>query len=124
VPRLLGESDLFVLPSRSEAMPNGVIEAMAAGMPVIATDVGGIPELVAHGRTGLLVPPGDAAALATALLQLMAAPDRAAALGRAARAEVERRFSFETMVSRFEHIYLAELAARAPRLATAQLLHS
>lgn len=124
VPQLLRENDIFVLPSRSEAMPNGVIEAMAAEMPVVATAVGGIPEVVSHGRTGRLVPPDDPPALAAALLELMAAPEQAAALGQAARAEVERRFSFDRMVSRFEQIYLGELAERAPLMATARLQHS
>jgi glycosyltransferase involved in cell wall biosynthesis len=116
VPRLLAESDIFVLPSRSEAMPNGVIEAMAAGMPIVATAVGGIPEVLRDGHTGLLVPSNDPGALAAALGELMDAPARAAALGAAARSAVERQFSFDRMVKEFERIYLAELQARAPQL--------
>ena len=85
VPAVLSNVDLFVLASRSEAFPNSLIEAMAAGLPVVATAVGGIPELVADGHTGRLVPPGDAEALAHALLDLLDGPTRAAELGRAAR---------------------------------------
>ncbi len=83
---VLAEHDLFVLPSRSEAFPNALIEAMATGLPVVATAVGGIPEVVRPGVNGLLVPPDDDAALADAVLGLMDDPARAAALGRAARA--------------------------------------
>src|SRR5947209_3591549 len=71
VPALLRESDIFVLPSRSEAFPNGLIEAMAAGLPVVATAVGGIVELVRHGENGLLVRPGDSRDLANAIQQLV-----------------------------------------------------
>jgi glycosyltransferase involved in cell wall biosynthesis len=111
VPALLAESDVFVLPSRSEAFPGGLIEAMAAGLPVIATAVGGNLELIRHGTTGLLVPPGDPGALAAALHGLLESPGTAAELGRAARAWVEPRFSFDRMVSAFEDLYGAGLDA-------------
>lgn len=125
VPALLAASDAFVLPSRSEAMPNGVIEAMAAGLPIIATAVGGIPEIVTHGETALLVRPDDAPALASAMLTLINAPERAAGFGAAARRAVERRFSFDRMVSGFEQVYLSELQAHAPKLVpNAELLVS
>ncbi len=64
-------AELFILPSRWEGMPNAVLEAMAAGKPVVATEVGGVPELVLHGETGILVPPGDTDALAQAILDLL-----------------------------------------------------
>jgi glycosyltransferase involved in cell wall biosynthesis len=117
VPALLAEADLFVLPSRSEAFPNAVIEAMAAGLPVVATRVGGIAELVQRERTGVLVPSEDPEALAAAVMNLMARPDRANALGRAARQEIERQYSLSSMVARFEELYESELVARsrAPR---------
>jgi glycosyltransferase involved in cell wall biosynthesis len=114
VPALLETSDLFVLPTRSEASPNAVLEAMGAGLPVVATRVGGIPELIDSGLTGILVEPGDADALAGAILALIARPDAAAALGRAARAHVRRSYSFDTMVSSFEALYLTALEGRQP----------
>ena len=115
VPALLAESDIFALTSRSEAFPNSVIEAMAAGLPVVATNVGGVSELVEHGRSGLLVPPDDPRAVAAALRELMAKPERAAALGEAARRTVEARFSFDRMVRSFGELYLDLLQRRAPR---------
>ena len=110
VPQLLGGSDLFVLPSRTEAFPNGLVEGMAAGLPSIASDVGGIPELLQHGRNGLLVPPGDADALAAAIIRLIDNDAEATALGAAARATVEVRYSFDRMVASFEDLYVRELA--------------
>src|SRR5581483_2835069 len=86
VPARLAEADIFVLPSRSEAFPNAVLEAMAAGLPIVASGVGGILELVDEGRTGLLMPPADPSALADRLVGLMAAPALARSLGDAARA--------------------------------------
>ena len=112
VPALLRDSDLFVLPSRSEAFPNGVMEAMAARLPVVASNVGGIPELIAHERNGLLVPPGDAAALAAGILRVLQRPDEAAALAAEGRHTVEERYSFDRMVREFERLYLDECAAR------------
>lgn len=111
VPALLAQSDVFVLPSRSEAFPGGLIEAMAAGLPVIATAVGGNLELVRHRLTGLLVPPDDSPSLASALCETFESPALAAELGRAARAWVAPRFSFERMVSMFEDLYTAGLDA-------------
>jgi glycosyltransferase involved in cell wall biosynthesis len=109
VAMLLEEADLFVLPSRSEAFPNSVVEAMAAGLPVIASAVGGLPELVDSGRTGLLVPPDDPVALASALEALVSVPERARAMGDAARTEIARRYSFDRMVRSFEDLYLQQL---------------
>ena len=111
VPALLRAADVFVLPSRSEAFPNSAIEAMAAGLPVVASAVGGLLNLVEDGHTGLLVPPRDPEALVAALRSLVEAPARARALGRAARAEVQQRYSFDRMVSSFEDLYLSMLHA-------------
>ena len=113
IPALLADSDAFVLPSLSEAFPNGVLEAMAAGLPVVASRVGGILELIEHQRTGVLVPPGDARALGYALLDLIGWDAHAAALGRAARHAVETRYSFERMVAAYERLYASELAKHA-----------
>ena len=113
VPARLAEADIFVLPSRSEALPNAVLEAMAAGLPVVASDVGGIPELISHDRTGLLVPPGDPAALAAALLRVMNEKGLAARLGEAARVAAETHFSFDRMVTAFDACYTSALAGRS-----------
>lgn len=110
VPELLAASDLFVLPSLGDAYPTVLMEAMAAGLPVVATRVGGIPEIVDDGRTGILVPPGDAPALAGAISDLLDSPERREALGRAARAEAERRFSTRAWVERLQEIYGPRLA--------------
>jgi glycosyltransferase involved in cell wall biosynthesis len=114
VGQLLASADLFVLPSRSEAFPNGAIEAMAAGLPVVACAVGGLLDLVEHGRTGLLVRPEDPAALAAAIRSLVTDRDAASRLGSAARAQVVERYSFDRMVGAFESLYLAGLPARWP----------
>ena len=114
VPQLLASAGLLVLPSRTEALPNAVIEAMAAALPVVATAVGGVPELVDHGRTGLLVPPESPDALADAVLAVVEDPARAGRLGAAARAEVER-FRTPRMIAAYERLYLqmADAARRS-----------
>lgn len=113
VPALLAEADLFVLPSRSEAFPNGVIEAMAAGLPVVASAVGGLLDLIDDGRTGRLVPPGRPDALAAAVRSLLEHPAQADAMGAAARAAVLQQYSFDRMVASFEQLYLSSLPADA-----------
>jgi glycosyltransferase involved in cell wall biosynthesis len=102
VPALLAESDVFVLSSRSEGLPVSVLEAMAARLPVVATAVGGLPELVVEGQTGYLVSPGDPGALAAALRPLLADRDLRSRLGDAGRARVEERFD----LTRFRHAHL------------------
>ncbi len=109
VPAVLAQADMFVLPSRSEALPNSVIEAMASGLPVVASRVGGIPELVDDGKTGYLVPPGDPNALADALARLLEDPRRSAELGRAGRIKIEQNYSFDRMVEQMETLYVTEL---------------
>jgi glycosyltransferase involved in cell wall biosynthesis len=91
-------ASIAVLTSRREGLPVSLIEAAATGVPAVATAVGGVPELVAHEETGLLVPPGDARALADALARLLAEPKRARELGRAARARAEEHFSLTRQV--------------------------
>lgn len=112
VPALLEEADVFVLPSRSEAFPNSIMEAMAAGVAVVASDVGGIPELVRDGKTGRLVPPGDVDALSSALLDLLGNPRKLEEFGRAGRRTVEETYSFDRMVDQFQTLYDAELSSR------------
>ena len=124
VPAQLASADVFVLPSRSEAFPNAVLEAMAAGLPVVASSVGGVLESVDDGRTGLLVPPGNPAQLTEAICRLMADPEMAARLGKAGRANAER-FSFDRMITAFDRLYTNELARRGTLpAARAQLVAS
>jgi L-malate glycosyltransferase len=119
VPAVLAQSDLFAFPSFMEAAPNAVIEAMAAGLPIVATRVGGIPEVIEHEHNGLLVAPGDDRALAAGLLRVIERPELALQVGEAARQTVEARFSFDRMVSEFQELFLAELSARvAPEVLT------
>jgi L-malate glycosyltransferase len=115
VPALLARADIAVLPSRTESLPNSVLEAMASGLPVVASAVGGVPELIADGRTGCLVPPGDAATLARRVCELMEDPALGTRLGRAARSSVQNRYSFPRMVSAMEALYVHELAKRGRR---------
>ncbi len=91
---------VYVQPSISEGMSNSILEAMASGLPVVATRVGGTPEVVEDGVSGLLVPPEDPAALATALVTLLGDPARRAAMGAAGRDRVARRFSQAEMIRR------------------------
>ena len=106
------QADVFVLPSRIEASPNAALEAMAAGVPVVASNVGGIPEAIRTDVTGVLVPPNDAVALADALSRLFHDPVRAERLGLAARRHVETHYSFDRMVTAFQVQYVSDLVRR------------
>ena len=108
---LLRAADAFALPSLDEGMPMILLEAAAAGAPLVATPVGDVPTLVHDGATGLLVPRGDPGALAAALARLRDEPGLAARLGEAARAEVRREHSHEAMAARYCEVY-DEYAAR------------
>ena len=105
VPEILAALDVFVLPSLWEGMPNAVLEAMAAGLPVVATAVGGIPEVVVDGVTGLLVPPRDPDGLAQAIECLLRDPGLRRKMGQAGWKRVERCFSVEQMVRKTEDLY-------------------
>jgi glycosyltransferase involved in cell wall biosynthesis len=114
VATLLAEADVFVLASRSEGLPLSVIEAMAAGLPVVASGVGGLHELVLDGETGLLVRPGDPAALAAALDRLLTDVEYRRRLGRAGRARAEERFDLAPFRRAHVQLYRRELAAIGP----------
>jgi glycosyltransferase involved in cell wall biosynthesis len=105
VPDLLSEAAISVLPSLSEGTSNTLLESMAAGIPVVATRVGGNPEVVEDGVSGLLVPPRDSAALAAATGRLLEDPDLALRLGRAGMRRVSELFSIDGSVHQTEHLY-------------------
>jgi len=101
MPQIVAAADVLVLPSLNEGLPRVILEAMATGLPVVATSVGGIPELVTDGRTGLLVRPGDEGALADAVCRVLADPDVAKAWGRAGRDVAEREYEREANLRRY-----------------------
>ena len=105
IPELLASSDLCVLSSLSEGLPLSVLEAMAAGKPVVATSIDGTDEAVVHGETGLLVPPADSHALAAAIRTVLEDDELAHRLGTSGRARVDAEFRVEKMVSRVAEIY-------------------
>ena len=105
IPALMAAMDIFVLPSLGEGISNTILEAMATGLPVIATRVGGNPELVQEGITGQLVPPADPEALAQALLGYARDTGRRHAHGRAAREIIDRQFSIPAMVQGYLSVY-------------------
>jgi len=110
---LLDKAGLFVLPSRSEGISLTLLEAMARGLPVVATRVGGNNEVVIPGETGLLVPPEDATALAAALLRLQGQPEQGRAMGLAGRRRVESHFGIRRMIVAYEALY-ASCCRRSP----------
>lgn len=105
VPSLLRRASVFVLPSITEGLPLTVLEAMSGGLPVVATSVGGVPEAVEDGSTGLLVPSGNANALADALFRIHANRAEARSMGLAGRRRVEAMFDVRRMVSQYEALY-------------------
>ncbi len=108
----LSGADIFVLPSRSEGFSNAIVEAMAASLPVVATDVGGNAEAVQDGVSGFIVPPEDAAALAAAIAQLLADPSRAEAMGAAGHQRVADKFTTDAMMKQTAAAYANLLAQR------------
>ena len=119
----LHDTDIFVLPSRTESLPNAVLEAMCAGLPIVASGVGGLLELIDDGRTGLLVSPGDPRALADSVCRVMSDHALGERLGKAASHQAQR-YSFTRMTSSFELLYLAELNRRGAALGHAHALAS
>jgi L-malate glycosyltransferase len=109
--RELSRADIFVLPSRSEGFSNAIVEAMAAALPVVATDVGGNAEAVQQGVTGYIVPPEDPAALSIAIARLAADPELARSMGMAARQLAGTTFTTEAMMTGITSTYRALLAS-------------
>lgn len=109
VPQLLAAASIFVLSSRSEGFPISVLEAMAAGLPVVASDVGGIAEQVEHEVTGLLVPRGDSAALASALRRLVEDPELRRRMGEAGHARAAQSFDLPAFREAHLRLYRSEL---------------
>jgi len=115
VPDIMRGLQCFVLPSLAEGVSNTILEAMASGLPVIATDVGGNAELVRDGLTGEIVPASDPQALAQSLLRLALSPDLATAMGRAGRSDSGSRFSLQAMVGAYQALYTQQLRAAQPK---------
>jgi glycosyltransferase involved in cell wall biosynthesis len=122
VPALLAAATVSVMPSLNEALSNVVLESMAAGAPTVATRVGGTPEAVIDGVTGILVEPGDSVALARSIATLLENPELAARLGWTARKAIEDRYSAEKMVHATERLYL-DLLTRKQRRPSAGFAH-
>jgi glycosyltransferase involved in cell wall biosynthesis len=121
IPDILAAADVFALSSLQEGLPVAVLEAAAAGCPVVATSVGGVPEIIEDGTTGLLVPPGDPQAMADAILAMLTEPQRARQLATAAKKLVEREYSTEAWSKKWEALYVQEVRRRSKRARRARL---
>lgn len=112
VSRILGCCDVGILPSQAEGFPNAVLEYLAAGLPTIASRVGGNVEIIRDGQTGLLVPPNDSAALGQAICRLLREPHYASELGDSGRAYVAAEFSFQRLIDKTDRMYTELLQSR------------
>jgi glycosyltransferase involved in cell wall biosynthesis len=110
IPDLLTVSDLFVLPTLDEALPTVLAEAMAAQIPIVASNVGGVPEMITDGSNGLLVPPAVPDRLADACLQLLQSPDRGKGMALTGREVVEQRFNVHQQAKSMSNLYRELLA--------------
>ena len=119
--RYLKTFDIFALPSLSEGLSSAILEAMATSLPIVATNVGGIPELVIHEDNGLLVTPKDATALASAIQRLSENPDESRRMGLRGRERMEEKFTIERKISETELLCsnLLKNSTRPPRSAYA-----
>jgi len=116
--RWLETMDVFTLPSLSEGLPLSLLEAMAAGIPSVVTAVGGMPEVVCDGQTGLIVPPADPNALAGKILFLLENPPDAAKMGATGCSHVRKRFSLTRMVAEYCTLYHKILTSKRTVLAS------
>jgi lipopolysaccharide/colanic/teichoic acid biosynthesis glycosyltransferase/glycosyltransferase involved in cell wall biosynthesis len=124
LPRIYPDLDVLVVSSKNEGTPVSAIEAMASGCPVVATRVGGLPDLIDDGKTGCLVPSEDPAALAAAILRVLRDPDAAHRMGQAARAQVREQFRAERLIGDLEGLYTELLEEKGMRAAVAVGSHS
>ena len=115
IPELLATMDVFVLTSRTESFPNAILEAMAAGRAVVATNVGGVPEVVWDGESGLLAPAGDASEIASRIVQLLGDPARRQAMGNSGLERVKTEYAVETVSARLQALYRRLLNERLLR---------
>ncbi|HEY0071695.1 MAG TPA: glycosyltransferase [Chloroflexia bacterium] len=112
VPELLAAADLFALSSIHEGLPVALLETLAAGCPVVSTDVGGVSEIVRHNVTGLLVPPADPEALAAAIIEMLSDPERARSLASNGQELVQREYSMQAWGRKWQALYLQLLRRR------------
>jgi glycosyltransferase involved in cell wall biosynthesis len=112
MPMILAALDVFCLPSETEGMPVTVLEAMAASLPIIASDVGGIPQLIEDGVSGILFPITNLAKLDELLLEARNNPGRARGMGKVAQARVERDFSLERVLKDYEDLYAEAVTSK------------
>jgi len=117
IPELLKVMDVFVLPSLEEGLPQSLLQALATERAVVASSVGGVPEVILNGETGLLVPPRDPGALAHQLEWLLRAPDQRKTMGQAGRQVIVRNYSVESMLTKTEELYSALWAKREKKAA-------
>ncbi len=110
--------NLFVLSSLREGLPNSILEAMALGLPVVTTDVAGAKELVAHGKTGFVVPQGDPERMAQAMLDILSNEDTRKLMGKAGRLRIEQEFSFQQRLNKIEDLYCQVVGQDTSRLSS------
>jgi glycosyltransferase involved in cell wall biosynthesis len=115
LPRLYADLDVVVLTSKNEGTPVSLIEAMASGVPVVSTNVGGVPDIVVDGVNGYLVPPGDEDALTVAILDLLNRPARASVMGQEGRRSVRLQYTVERLVNDMDNLYKELLESKRPQ---------
>jgi glycogen(starch) synthase len=114
IPERMNRASLLLMPSRREGLPLVAIEASLVGLPIVATNVGGLPEVIDAGSTGLLVPPEDSSALTKAMVSILEDPKRARAMGEAARGRALERFDLQTQVDAYDGLYRKLTASTRP----------
>jgi len=116
IPQLMSSFDIFAMPSLSEGLSSAILEAMASSLPIVASNVGGIPELVRDGENGMLTPPADPAALASAIQRLAENPEESLRMGQHNRRQVEERFTMDHKIIKTEELCGSLLSARSSKI--------